>query len=270
MQVAIVGAGISGLTVAACLLERGVIPHIVCAESPERTVSAVAAAVWFPYRAAPHDKVASWGATTLDRFQRLADIEGAGVRLRPGLIFTRSVDPPWWAVDALTVRQHVGQRPSWSGGGWEITAPVIDMRVYLPWLAERVRAGGGTTEVAWIDDLTHVEADIIVNCTGLGARALIGDLSVRPVRGQVIVTEDPGLERFTLDEDHPEGSRTSSRAVEIACSAVPRRKTRGISHPMRPPSDGSSNAAVCWSRACGRSRSSIARSVFVRKDRRSV
>ena len=33
--------------------------------------------------------------------------------------------------------------------------------------------------------------DIIINCTGLGARELVGDLSVYPVRGQIIEVEGP-------------------------------------------------------------------------------
>ena len=35
------------------------------------------------------------------------------------------------------------------------------------------------------------EYDIIINCTGLGARELVGDLSVYPVRGQIIEVEGP-------------------------------------------------------------------------------
>ena len=35
--------------------------------------------------------------------------------------------------------------------------------------------------------------DIIINCTGLGARELVGDLSVYPVRGQIIEVEGPEL-----------------------------------------------------------------------------
>ena len=38
----------------------------------------------------------------------------------------------------------------------------------------------------------------VVNCSGLAARALVGDDSVTPVRGQVVLLEQVGLEEWTL------------------------------------------------------------------------
>ena len=43
----------------------------------------------------------------------------------------------------------------------------------------------------------------MVNCSGLGARALAGDPSLTPVRGQVVVVEQVGLEEWWLAEDGP-------------------------------------------------------------------
>jgi D-amino-acid oxidase len=39
----------------------------------------------------------------------------------------------------------------------------------------------------------------VVNCTGVGARSLVPDPSVVPVRGQVVVAENPGITEFYLD-----------------------------------------------------------------------
>ena len=55
-----------------------------------------------------------------------------------------------------------------------------------------------------LDEMTG-EASVIVNCAGLGARDLVGDASMQPIRGQIVRVRNPGLERFVLDEDNPEG-----------------------------------------------------------------
>jgi D-amino-acid oxidase len=46
---------------------------------------------------------------------------------------------------------------------------------------------------------------VVVNCAGLGARELVGDSSMKPIRGQILRVRNPGLERFVLDEANPEG-----------------------------------------------------------------
>jgi D-amino-acid oxidase len=48
-------------------------------------------------------------------------------------------------------------------------------------------------------------AEVIVNCSGIGARRLVPDPAVNPVRGQVIIAENPGLTDFFLGVgDDPE------------------------------------------------------------------
>ena len=76
------------------------------------------------------------------------------------------------------------------------------MPTYLRWLTARVEALGGTLTRINLSALpTH--ADLVVNCTGLGARHLAGDPSVTPVAGQVVVVEQFGLERWWLDPAGP-------------------------------------------------------------------
>src|SRR3712207_6872420 len=56
------------------------------------------------------------------------------------------------------------------------------------------------------------EARVVVNCAGLGARELVGDGEMRPIRGQVLRVANPGLERFFLDEDRKSTRLNSSHA----------------------------------------------------------
>jgi D-amino-acid oxidase len=41
---------------------------------------------------------------------------------------------------------------------------------------------------------------VVVNCTGLAARALAADPQLRPVAGQVVRVSDPGLDSWWVDE----------------------------------------------------------------------
>jgi D-amino-acid oxidase len=60
-DVVVVGCGVIGLTSAIVLREAGLDARIVTAEFPEATTSSVAAAIWYPYKAYPEDRVLSWG-----------------------------------------------------------------------------------------------------------------------------------------------------------------------------------------------------------------
>jgi D-amino-acid oxidase len=106
---------------------------------------------------------------------------------------------PWW-IGAVPALDRVTP-PAPYADGWSFVAPVVEMPRYLAWLTARVEEAGGTlTRMA----LAHLpEGALVVNCAGLGARALAGDPSVTPVRGQVVVVEQVGLEEWWLAEDGP-------------------------------------------------------------------
>ncbi len=75
------------------------------------------------------------------------------------------------------------------------------MPVYLDYLAGRLAAAGGRIELRTFTSLADLAAEVslIVNCAGLGARALTGDDSVTPVRGQHVIVDNPGLEEFFIE-----------------------------------------------------------------------
>lgn len=183
--------------------------EVIGADPPEATVSAVAAAVWYPYKALPEERVTGWGGRSLAVFTDLARHPGTGVYLRRGLDLYRGEAPiPFWreAVGALE-RCSPSEIPGEYDDGWVLEVPVIETPVYLAWLLAEVRAAGAPVARARIDALEEVSerADAVLNCTGLGARALVPDDRVRPVKGQVVLVRNPGLERFILDEHDPEG-----------------------------------------------------------------
>jgi D-amino-acid oxidase len=179
------------------MLEHGHRVDVLARDLPLETTSNVAAAIWYPYRALPFDRVLSWSARSYEVFADLADLADSGVRLRSGteLLGTRQGDP-WWrpAVPSL---EHV-PAPAGYADAWTFVAPVIEMPVYLRWLGGRVEELGGTITRLNLSSLP-VGPDVVVNCSGIGARLLAGDHTVEPVRGQVVYLEQVGLESWLLD-----------------------------------------------------------------------
>jgi D-amino-acid oxidase len=205
-DVTVVGAGVVGLTCALRLAEANFGVRVVARDRGEATTSSVAAAVWYPYRALPHELVLGWAEASYHEFVDLAGTEPAsGVRLRAGTELRRDDGPaPWWASavpDLVSVSgpPHV---PVGFASGWRFDAPVVDMSRYLPWLESVLAASGVAPEYADLADLAdpRLAGEVVVDCSGLGARTLVPDPSVTPVRGQVVVVEQIGLDEWVVDD----------------------------------------------------------------------
>ena len=205
----VVGCGVIGLSTAVRLREAGISVRIVAAAPPRATTSNVAAAVWYPYRAYPEERVLVWGSKTFEVFEELSRVPESGVRMREGLeIWREPVPDPWWAhaVPHPVRRCSKDELPPGYSDGHAFVAPVVEMPIYLRYLLDRFLAAGGSVEERALGSLEEAgEARVIVNCAGLGARDLVGDLSMAPIRGQIVRVRNPGLERFVLDEANPEG-----------------------------------------------------------------
>jgi D-amino-acid oxidase len=200
----VIGAGVSGLTSAVALQEHGVRVSIVARETPADTVSAVAAAMWYPLRG-EHDRLTDARlATSYERFMHLASRPGTGIVLRRVReLFRSPMDDTWWRDRLPDFRRLPA--PAGYHDAWESSPiPVIEMPVYLSWLLRRFRARGRIVNAA-ITSFDQLDADVVVNCGGLGAAALTGDPALTPVRGQVVRVEQVGIDQVVLDEQHPDG-----------------------------------------------------------------
>jgi D-amino-acid oxidase len=205
--VIVVGAGVVGLTAAVRLLEAGHRVDVVARDLPLETTSAVAAALWYPYRALPQDRVTAWSRVSYDVLAGLAKDEASGVRMLTGTeVLTRPQPDPWWR-DAVPELDRETALPPGYADGWTFVSPVVDMPVHLRWLVARVEELGGTLTRMNLSALPD-DGSLVVNATGLGARHFGADPSVTPVRGQVVVVEQVGLDRWTLDGGSETGGLT--------------------------------------------------------------
>src|SRR5436305_3709659 len=127
----VLGAGVVGLVSAVRLAEAGHRVRVRAEATGVDTTSAVAAALWYPYRAAPQDKVTRWSAQTFEELSALAADPDAGVRLRWGRELFRVPTPdPWW-VSAVPTWQRLGHVPPGYADGLRLRVPVVDMPRHL-------------------------------------------------------------------------------------------------------------------------------------------
>lgn len=181
--------------------------NIVAAALPPDTTSSVAAAIWYPYKAYPEDRVLAWGKRAFEEFARLSHLPESGVRMREGVeVYRRPVPDPWWKEAVPGVRRcREDELPPGCRDGHIFTVPIIEMPVFLGYLMRRFTAAGGSVEQRALSSLGEFENPMVVNCAGLGAREVAGDGRMVPIRGQVVRVKNPGVPRFILDEDNPEG-----------------------------------------------------------------
>ncbi|MEV5798105.1 FAD-dependent oxidoreductase [Streptomyces collinus] len=201
-EVIVVGSGVAGLTTAVVLAESGRRVSVWAREPAERTTSAVAGGLWWPYRIEPEPLVGAWALETLRVYEELADRSAeTGVRLVEGVHRGARLDELGaWAGRVPGLRAVAD--------GLAARLPLIDMPAHLAWLRARLAEAGGTVREREVTDLTAVPAGVVVNCTGLGARSLVPDPAVRPVRGQLVLVENPGITTWFTSVDHASDAST--------------------------------------------------------------
>jgi D-amino-acid oxidase len=172
--VAVVGAGVSGLTTAVVFAENGFDVSVFADKTGQQTTSAAAAAIWFPYDAEPADKVIPWALTTYRMLVDLARNPASGVSMIELRQFSRSteIEIPNWAGALGNVATDLNREQADSynfKSGFAIRVPLTDTTVYLKYLRERltrasacVRGGIRLRKLEEIDQ----KFKIVINCAG--------------------------------------------------------------------------------------------------------
>lgn len=190
LAITVVGAGVNGLCTAAELARRGHRVRLLAEALTEATVSMVAGAVWFPFQVGPEDqpRVRAWSAVTRAWMTELARREpSAGVDLLTAYEITPGEELPWWAEGLEVVRAPapVTGAPM----AWRFAAPRAQPSLLLRYFLSQLAAPVVQRRVASFAELVELTAqcDAVVNCTGLGARELVGDATLQGIFGQVAI-----------------------------------------------------------------------------------
>jgi D-amino-acid oxidase len=205
--VAIVGAGVSGLTCAVVFADRGYRTAIFAEQVGSGTTSAAAAAIWYPYDAGPSDKTIAWALETYRTLFDLASDTCSGVSIIELREFSRTgqIEIPEWArpLGARWLRSEI---PAAFVSGFALNVPLMDATIYLDYLARRFREAGGEIHpnkcFAKLEDVDPA-FDLVINCTGIGARTLMQDSDLEPHRGQVVIVPKIDLSCAVVCNDSP-------------------------------------------------------------------
>jgi D-amino-acid oxidase len=212
MDITVLGAGVIGLTTALKLSEAGHTVTIRTWRITPGTTSDKAAAFWSPYRIGEEARTFSWIAETYRTLRDISRIPGSGVSMIPLRKFLK--DPAdtsdvWW-LQAIPGEQYAplaaGELPPGYTNGWSVDVPLMETPVYLPFLMGRLRSLGVEIRAGEkIEDLLPLlsAGDVVVNCTGLGSRALCRDEALLAVRGQIAVARPFPAQAIFVDADTP-------------------------------------------------------------------
>jgi D-amino-acid oxidase len=218
-RVAIIGAGVSGLTCGAVFAEIGYTVSIFAEEVGQSTTSGAAAAIWFPYDAEPVNQVIAWA---LDTYKILVDLSRdsrSGISMLEMRNFSRAteIQIPAWAVPLGARRLSPSVRsgavetsltllPSVFASGFALIVPLMDTTIYIDYLANRfVNAGGEINAAVRFEKIEDVDSkfDLVINCSGIGAKTLVHDADLEPHRGQVAIVPRINISYGVVCDDSP-------------------------------------------------------------------
>uniref|UniRef100_A0A7S4UE62 FAD dependent oxidoreductase domain-containing protein n=1 Tax=Alexandrium monilatum TaxID=311494 RepID=A0A7S4UE62_9DINO len=263
----VLGAGAQGLACAFRLWEQGWEVTILARDWLEGTTSSGAGAIWEypPFHIEPQEAARQWVLSSHGPFQAIAGLStpsspsGARVRRAYYVCRDRARAADAYAAVAsepfLKAREGLPPsglvRPGTFSCGFSLEAPVICMKLYLPWLTNAVGQLAGVRFVqAAVLDTSDVHrwkraegAQLVVNCLGLGSCRVFEDPAVHGVRGDLVYVAAPGVEdsfdaALVSDEDHPDGlTYMVAQGNGIMALAGAAEKVGELEGPVRPPQE---------------------------------
>ena len=196
--VAVIGAGVMGLTTARLVQEAGFPVAIYTKALPPDTTSNIAGGQIAPFGHYREAQVTTeWRAqfmAAMDyswrRFQIMVG-DDYGIRWLPTYEATTNrgphpLDPYFPGTEWLAPGQHPFPVESIA----RFDTMYVETGRFLRELTQDIQVAGGTIRVrnfATPQDIASLPESLVFNCTGLGSRELFGDQELHPVRGQLAV-----------------------------------------------------------------------------------
>ena len=220
-DIAVLGCGAVGLATARLLQERGCSVTIYTKDLPPNTTSNIAGAQWFPVNVFQRSHIAP---DFMPRFVEASHIANRryqlmvgsryGIRWLPNYLMSdepvsngglHSFDSP--IRDLIPEMRYLApaENPFPFPSVLQFDTMLIEPNRYLPAVLDDFRIAGGQIKVQAFQSTAELQAlpqRVIVNCTGLGAKALFGDDELTPVKGQLtILLPQPEVDYITLADD---------------------------------------------------------------------
>ena len=200
---AVLGCGAVGLATALLLQRRGAEVTIYAKDLPPRTTSNIAGATWYPsFVIDPQRRTAAF-ETLFERVARLShrafqDLLGPRYGVHYIEQYWLGDEPHLFSrereiiADLFPLTRELGRREHPFDAPWAArdATMIIEPPIYLNALVQDFRLAGGRIVVRDFssqEEILGLEEPVILNCTGLGAKALFGDEDLTPIKGQLIV-----------------------------------------------------------------------------------
>lgn len=201
--VAVIGAGIVGLTTARLVQEAGYPVTIYAKALPPETTSNIAGGQWYPSilydsdRLTPafEQQLVAAAAYAYQRYQIMIGDE-YGVRWMTNYLLSDS--PPGDSDTDRLLRSMLPEARELGAGAHgfgyahvgQFDGMLIEPPRFLRAMLRDIRIAGGRVVVRDFHspaDVATLPESLVFNCTGLGAGALFGDAELTPMRGQLAV-----------------------------------------------------------------------------------
>jgi D-amino-acid oxidase len=233
-RVLVIGAGVSGLTSAFCLLRTGLDVTVLADRFAPQVTSVVAGALWEwpPAVCGRHheldclDRSKRWCETSYAIFADLANDPATGVFMRPVNFYFRGLVAEderrlakmqelrdkvrGFRHDSALIAENDINPDLGLRDAYRHLAPMIDTDIYMRRLLDQVRRAdcrivqgkvSGSLLVQEEALLRQYGADAIVNCAGLGAQELAED-DMFPVRGALVRICNDGKSMPRITQAH--------------------------------------------------------------------
>jgi hypothetical protein len=215
-EIAVIGCGALGLTSALLLQRAGARVTIYAKELPPNVRSSLASGLWTPdsriclqEHATPAFKQ-QWeemARTSFQTYQNFLGLPGTPVEFIDNYFVSDEADssrrrsapddrPPFADLQRELIGDLMTQRVDFAPGSHSLGARYLrrtslmmfNLTAYTRMLMGDFGTNGGKLEIAEFhtpDDFAKLREKTLINATGYGARALFGDQTVTPVRGQL-------------------------------------------------------------------------------------
>jgi D-amino-acid oxidase len=209
--VAVIGAGVIGLSTARLVQEAGFPVTVYAAALPPDTTSNIAGGQWHPFGHYRHDSVtAEWR----EQFRAAADYSWRRFQLLVGddygvrwLTTYSGGDPEAPLLPTFPPAMRAlapGEHPFPVDRLYRFDTLYVETGRYLRQMIRDVLQAGGRFAIrrfAGPAEIAALPERLVFNCTGLGARDLFGDKELRPARGQlaILLPQPEILYAYTLE-----------------------------------------------------------------------